>query len=146
MYSAYDCDEFKTFIPMCISRFEAMDPKNIARVMISFIEKYVHEMWKGWCQKCICSCSERCLPDWVIIVHVIHMCIPYTYMYTCLCMYMYMHVRCMLVCANRHCGFLWIWYPWQPYDNTHDIIMTLSCKQAWSATVHVHVLCSLMDL
>ena len=39
MYSAYDCDEFKTFISSCISRFEAMDPKSIARVMINFIER-----------------------------------------------------------------------------------------------------------
>lgn len=51
MYSAYDCDEFKSFIPMCISRFESMDPKNIARVMINFTEKYVHEIWKGWSKK-----------------------------------------------------------------------------------------------
>ena len=42
MFSAYDCDEFKTFIPMCISRFEAMDPKAIARVVISFIERYMY--------------------------------------------------------------------------------------------------------
>jgi hypothetical protein len=42
MYSAYDCDEFKTFIPICISRFETMDPKSIARVMISFVDRFVH--------------------------------------------------------------------------------------------------------
>lgn len=39
MYSAYECEELKTFIPMCISRFEAMDQKNIARVMIDFIDR-----------------------------------------------------------------------------------------------------------
>jgi hypothetical protein len=42
MYHVYDCDELKTFIPMCISRFEGMDPKSIARVMISFVDRFVH--------------------------------------------------------------------------------------------------------
>ena len=42
MYSSYDCEELRTFIPSCISKFEGMDLKNIARVMISFIERCVH--------------------------------------------------------------------------------------------------------
>ena len=39
MYSSYDCEELKTFIPSCIGKFEGMDPKSIARVMINFIER-----------------------------------------------------------------------------------------------------------
>jgi hypothetical protein len=39
MYAVYGCDELKSFISMCINRFETMDPKNIARVMINFTEK-----------------------------------------------------------------------------------------------------------
>ena len=42
MFSTYDCEELKTFVPMCINKFEAMDQKNIARVIITFIERYVY--------------------------------------------------------------------------------------------------------
>ena len=42
MLSVYDCEEFRTFIPMCINKFEAMDLKNIASVIITFLERYVY--------------------------------------------------------------------------------------------------------
>ena len=42
IFPIYECEELKTFIPSCISQFEGMDPKNIARVMISFIDRYVY--------------------------------------------------------------------------------------------------------
>ena len=39
MYSVYECDELRQFIPSCIHKLEAMDMKTIVRGILSFIER-----------------------------------------------------------------------------------------------------------